>query len=339
MIYNFSRAFSRLGHQVILIAAKEYEPIKKEDYEFIVIYMKSYMKKILPPSLIPFHLKLIPYLLKNKKTIDLVISSEIFSINSLIASCLIPSQKILIWHELSKHNKKMKKLLSKFWYNVVCRLFMKQVRIIPRSTRAGNFIRNYSRLVAKDYIFHGIDPDIFPFCNKKKNQFIIVAQLIKRKNIEAIINSFHRFIATAAYKNYSLQIIGSGPEKDRLEMLVKRLNIEKHVTFHGFKPHRELAAMLGESKASLIASKKENSMLHISEAIAAGTPIITNTIPDNADFVHDNNLGIVQDGWNEEALITICKKNDFFVRNCLEVRKNLSYRILANRMLEIYARQ
>ena len=49
MIYNMCRGFQSLGHKVTLCAAKEFMPSDSEEYEFDVVWHKSYIRCLLPP--------------------------------------------------------------------------------------------------------------------------------------------------------------------------------------------------------------------------------------------------------------------------------------------------
>ena len=54
MIYNLCLGFKQLGHDITLAAAMEYQPCKKEEYDFKILFFKSDLKRIFPPSVLPF---------------------------------------------------------------------------------------------------------------------------------------------------------------------------------------------------------------------------------------------------------------------------------------------
>ena len=41
MIYNLCLGFKQLGHDITLAAAMEYQPCKKEEYDFKILFFKS----------------------------------------------------------------------------------------------------------------------------------------------------------------------------------------------------------------------------------------------------------------------------------------------------------
>ena len=59
------------------------------------------------PHCFPYMYNLSKYIKKNESNIDLIICSEVFSINTLNA-VLTNKSKVIVWHELAKHNVMMK---------------------------------------------------------------------------------------------------------------------------------------------------------------------------------------------------------------------------------------
>ena len=53
-------------------------------------------------------------------------------------------------------------------------------------------------------------------------------------------------------------------------------------------------------------TEKDNNMVSVVESIAVGTPVLTTSVPYNSYYIRRENLGIVQDDWNEDTLEQIC---------------------------------
>lgn len=320
MIYNLCLEFKKSGHEPLLIAAKDYMPEIEEVYDFKIQFLDTKLKKIFKPNCLPYLKGLKKYL--DSIEFDCIISSEVFSINSLIVSKYY-KRKLIIWHELAKHNNIFNKIPSIFWYNVIVRLYFRNTRIVPRSENARLFISNYCNNVSSDYIDHGVNLNEFTFESNKENYFVVVSQLIKRKHIDGIIIAFNDFCKKN--KNYELIIIGSGEEKNNLVTLSKKINIDKKVKFLGQKTHAEIVPILSKACALVINTEKDNSMLTIVESIACGTPIVTTDVPYNCDYIKKNNLGIITKKQVESSdLISVVNKNIEFVENCKQFRNKVS---------------
>lgn len=335
MIYNLSLGFKELGHNVTLIAASDYKPIKEESYEIRVIFIKSNIKKFFLPSVLPLQSGLLKYLNKESKNFDLIISSEVFAFPSLFSTIIAPEQTI-IWHELAVHTKKMKSIPSYFWYNVIAKLFFRKAKIVARSERAKNFISRYIGGVSDSSVEHGINLNKFHFSKDKKNQFVVVGQLIPRKNIKSIILKFQELVQNKSYSNFKLLIVGKGELENDLKNTVKKEGLESQVKLIGFKRHEKLNLLISESMALLIDTKQDNNMVSIPESIACGTPILTNLVPTNSNLIKEEHLGIAKENWDSIDLIEIIANNSFYSENCKNYRKELSSLNTAQKLIDAF---
>ena len=321
MIYDLCLAFMQKGHNVTLAAAKDFMPTEKEEYPFEVIWLDTKLKRICKPNALPFCPK-IKGIIKNRK-FDLIISSEVFSLNSFMLARRC-KDKLIVWHELAKHNNIMKKIPSRLWYNIVARVFFKDALIVPRSIEAKDFISKFCNNVCSTIIDHGVNLSKFELSTEKENCFCVSSQLIERKQIDKIINAFGKYL-NKYNPSSKLYIMGDGEERGRLEALVSSLGIDGNVVFTGRLPHNELTDILKKSQAMLVYTRKDNNMVSIVESIACATPIITTSVPYNASYIESENLGIVNDNWNEDDLNKIASDKSF-ITNCISYRDTLSTR-------------
>lgn len=334
MIYNLSRAFQLLGHKVTLVAAKDYVPILIEEYPFEIIFLKSNFPKIFLPSVLPLHLSLINFLRKKKNNYDFVISSEVFSFNSLFAS-LIMHRKTIIWQELGQHNQKMNKIPSKIWYNIVARIFMKKTLIVPRSPKACRFLKEFHLNVTSKFIDHGVNMNKLHPSKSKKKQLIIVARLVPGKNIISILEKYNMFLQKYKLNEFKLFIAGEGPCRKEITNYIKLNKLDEHVILLGNIPHELLGKYLAESSCMLCNSKMELNMISIGESVSVGTPVITNTIPYSHEWILDNELGIAKDLWNEDDIYEVIINNLKYVTNCLNYGKHLSLESITNEFIKL----
>jgi 1,2-diacylglycerol 3-alpha-glucosyltransferase len=328
-------AFQKIGHNVTLVAASEYKPVTDEHYEFEIVFIKSALKKLFLPNYLPFQPGLIAFLIREQKDYDFIVSSENFAFPSLFAAMICP-KKTIIWQEMNVHQKKWRKIPSKFWLRIVVPLFMSRVKtVIPRSHSAYEFVSKYFRQVSSEVIDHGVNVENFHPVETKKRQFVVVSQLIPRKNIESIIHKFGKLIADNQFADFVLAIAGKGELEDKLKMQVKQMAIENNVRFAGFLSHHELNSLVADSMAMLIDTKQDLNMVSIPESIASGTPVVTNLIPASASYIADNRLGIAKADWNETDLKDMIANNSFYVANCIAYREKLTNVYLAKQMMDI----
>lgn len=337
MICNFCNGFINNGHKVTLIANAEYKPLKEEKFSFDIIYLDNIITKYIPnfPNGAPVLKGLRRFLIENHSKYDIVISSEMFTFHSITAAMVCPD-KLMIWQEFGVHHPFMHKIVSRIWHNTIVRFFIKKkVIIVPRSTVAQRFVRQYCDIVSDEIINNSVDTNIFHF-NENKNDYIItVSQLIPRKNVHYIINKFIQY-KKKRYSALILYIIGDGEEREMLEEYVRSEKATEYIIFQGNLPHNILSNLLSTAKGFLCATKQDLNMVAITESIACGTPILTNCIPYQHEMVKNYGLGIAKDNWDENDIAELISNNKTYIANCKLVAESLSNNILAQEIIDIF---
>lgn len=334
MIYTLCLGFLKMGAEPVLIAASDYKPETEESYPFEVVWMDTAWKKVCKPRCLPYMPALSSYIRKYREEIDGMVSSEVFSLCSLTAAMRAP-EKTVVWHELAAHNRMLHYIPSKVWYGVAAKLFFKKVTVTARSEKAREFIKTYCPQVSDTVIDHGVDIDKIKEKEKKSNHFIVASQLIPRKRIDKIIDVFAKFLEqNEETKSYTLDIAGSGELEQVLKIQAEALGISDNVIFHGHLTHEQLAPLIADAKAMLVYTKQDNNMVSIAESIAAGTPVITTTVPFNAEYITKEKLGIADDNWGIDELNSICDGNEEYVKNCIKYREKLSAEYCAGQFIQ-----
>jgi len=207
--------------------------------------------------------------------------------------------------------------------------------VMPRSMAAKRFLEQYCDHVTEP-IEHPIDLDIFQCSSRKDHYFLTIAQLIYRKNVDSIIRKFSDFRNKYPQMDYRLLIAGEGEERPNLEALIRELHLEGTVVLLGFQAQKDLVGYLSHATAMVCNTRFDFNMVSIPESIAAGTPVLTNTVPYTAYYVSGENLGIAKDDWDASDLYSMIIRQDEFRANCIKKRKSLSSEYLCKRMLELF---
>jgi len=250
MMYDFCLAFHEMGHSVTLVGGEPFKPTKSETYPFEVLWWECKCQKVCMPHCLPFMPETYRYVKQHRTEYDLIITSEVFSLNSLMAYRAAPD-KTIIWHELAKHNAIMKKIPSKIWYGVIARIFMRNAKVVARSVEARNFVKKYCVNTDVNVIDHGVNLDKFKASTEKDNSFVVCSQLIERKKIDGILEKFAMYL-NQYNSTCWLYIIGEGELKEKLQRMAQTLGIASNAIFTGKMTHDELLPILSKSKALLV---------------------------------------------------------------------------------------
>jgi glycosyltransferase involved in cell wall biosynthesis len=158
---------------------------------------------------------------------------------------------------------------------------------------------------AKEYLINlGADPEkIFIAINTVDTSFFFEKTLKKRKELKNIFKNKHlTFIGYLVprkgvkqilkiisllkqqKKDFILEIIGDGSDREKLEEYTKKNNISEFVSFLGFKQKEELPEYLARSDCFLFQTNFDIWGLVLNEAMAAGVPCISSI---HAGATHD----------------------------------------------------
>jgi teichuronic acid biosynthesis glycosyltransferase TuaC len=121
----------------------------------------------------------------------------------------------------------------------------------------------------------------------KGKTLISVGGLIERKG-------HHRTIeAMRLLPGFELIIVGEGPERVRLSMMIDTLGLTDRVHLLGARPHADLPALYGAADASVLASSREGWANVLLESMACGTPVVAASIWGNPEVVRAPEAGVI----------------------------------------------
>ena len=125
---------------------------------------------------------------------------------------------------------------------------------------------------------------------EEQKVLVSVGRLAKEKNLEEILNYFQKLTKEEPVSKLKLLIVGDGPDRERLEGLVKILELQEKVIFTGMVAPEEVAAYYQLGDVFVCASNSETQGMTYIEALASGIPALC-----RKDACLD---GVITDGYN-----------------------------------------
>lgn len=116
----------------------------------------------------------------------------------------------------------------------------------------------------------------------KSKVILFVGSISYRKGVDTIIATISRL----RNEELTMILVGDGPEKEKFERIIKRLNLDDKIIFAG--PRRDVQNFYAESDIFFFPSRGEGMPGAIMEAMAYGLPILTSNIPGTKDLVDKN---------------------------------------------------
>lgn len=282
--YQLSKYLSEKGYSITLSG---WTKISKSPLEKVAIFPLPFAQSLynqegkrtaltsLKFALAVFYLPLSKY--------DIILTDNIPYIHlfPLVLLCFFHRKKLVItWHEYwGKYWQKYIKGLSWIFFffieflaaqlgrEVICvsefttkrlekhRWQKKPLKIIPSGV-------NLERIIA---ITKQIKRDAPPL--------IYAGRLMKEKRVDLLLEAIAKLNLNS--NEIILQIIGDGPERDRLEFLARDLKIDQQVKFLGqLSTIEEVWRHLAQAKIAIQPSEREGFGMFPLEAMAVGTPVI-----------------------------------------------------------------
>jgi len=179
------------------------------------------------------------------------------------------------------------------------------------------------------------------FKNNKKLKIISTGLLLERKGFDYAIRAIAEIVKLD--KNIELTIVGDGPQKNKLQELVEKLNISNYVKFTGYVEHNQIPKLYAESDIFVSMSKSESWGQMYIEAMASHLPVIASKNNGSTSIVKDNfGFLIGQEDYKKLAeLILYLKKHPKLFKQYSknarnEVENNYDWKIIMKKYEKIY---
>lgn len=188
---------------------------------------------------------------------------------------------------------------GKLSYRVVMRLLaMCSTGFIACANTAAQKLAQYIYVnTPVKVVLNAIPSDVIELRKQKHTSKIVNVLFIGRLSTIKGIN--HLLTALALIKTevpFKLTLVGDGPQKQDLQKLASKLNIDHLVEFVGFIPRPGLAKYLEPADIFVLPSLYEALPMVILEAIAVGIPVIASDLPGIRELLNENNSILVEPG-------------------------------------------
>ncbi|MEX2758100.1 MAG: glycosyltransferase [Candidatus Sigynarchaeota archaeon] len=148
----------------------------------------------------------------------------------------------------------------------------------------------------------GVDPERFiprelKERENKGTRLLSIGRLVEKKGASFAIKAIARIVQDCP--DVRLSIVGDGPDRKRLESLVKYLRVEKHIYFLGPRDRREIQSLYADSDIFLLPSvtapdgDKEGTPTVLMEAQAMQLPVVSTLHSGIPEVVHDGVSGLL----------------------------------------------
>lgn len=245
-------------------------------------------------------------------------------------SIMITEHQTMELKEQKVLGKRLKYIMEKFYGK---RIRRKVAAIVSVTSEVGNYQHKYYKMKNKNSFIlgNGIDVSAVPVRNMpvfdgSSLSLLSVAHVAHWHGLDRIIKGLANYNGEM---KINFDVVGDGLELNELKKLVKQLNLEETVLFHGFIPHSKLdlffdcchiaVGSLGIHRKGA----KETAELKAREYCARGIPFICSAEDNDfrSKFPYRLKVPANEKAINLEALITFCKSVFNGRNHALEMRE------------------
>ncbi|MBQ2639531.1 MAG: glycosyltransferase [Bacilli bacterium] len=177
-------------------------------------------------------------------------------------------------------------------------------------------MRNYKcRCICIPNVLENMPKRLAPLENKR---LISVGRLSKEKGYMDLLKVYK--VIARKYPDWTLDIIGDGAEKERLEKYINQNNLNKNVVLHGFQKKDYIDKMLNKSSIYIMTSYTESFGIVLTEAMSHGIPCIAFSSAEGAkEIIKSGKNGYLIKNRNYNAMVK--KVADLI--NSRDIRKDI----------------
>ena len=108
--------------------------------------------------------------------------------------------------------------------------------------------------------------------NSEQPRFLFVGRLTRLKGLDTAL----RALGGLKDRDWTLDVIGDGPQRTELENLIAELGLKERIAFHGFRD--DVEAWMIHSSCLLFPSNQEGMGLAVLEAVNVGLPVLASDL-------------------------------------------------------------
>ncbi|MBX4190285.1 glycosyltransferase family 4 protein [Candidatus Parcubacteria bacterium] len=159
------------------------------------------------------------------------------------------------------------------------------------------------------------------------NVILTVGRLVPWKGFRMLIKLMPKLSEVNQF--FRLVIVGEGPDRRTLELMIKHMGLDRKVVLAGQKTQTELAVYCAAADMFILNSGYEGFSHQILEAMIAGVPVIASAIGGNKEVIHQGENGFMvkyNDEFNiVEAVRTLWTIPELRERFITEGKKTAAY--------------
>ena len=156
---------------------------------------------------------------------------------------------------------------------------------------------------------NGVDTEWFTPSERKTRsriKILFAGRLNLEKDLPTMLKATDLLVKSG--REIEVQIVGDGPERERLVSMVKQIGLQDVVNFSGWVDRSMMRTIYSEADIFVLPSIDEGMSNVVLEAMASGMPVVVTRIRGHVDLVEDGVNGFLFDPGDVNALKSLLEK-------------------------------
>ena len=117
-------------------------------------------------------------------------------------------------------------------------------------------------------------------------RLVVPRRLFHKNGVEYVVRALPRL--TEAFPDLEVLVVGDGPERERLDALARRLEVDGALRYLGAQPHYAMPGVLASADAAVFPSLMEATSVAALEAMACQLPVAASRVGGLPEIVDDS---------------------------------------------------
>lgn len=162
------------------------------------------------------------------------------------------------------------------------------------------FIKNYL-VPDAETLRKPLAESVVPIQELKRPIFLYVGRIEQRKGLKTLLQAC-AILKNQGYSNYTLLIVGKGPQREELEAFVKEQNLQEQVSWQGWVEYKLLGAYFQQADVFVFPTFEDVWGMVVPEAMVFGKPILCSSGAAARELIAEGENGYIFDPHNPEQL-------------------------------------
>lgn len=299
--YYLCRDLVRLGHSVTMITSRSMAQAPAREVMDGVQVIRTWFPGKSPAGWIAHTLASVPTYLPHARSAEILHAQTFAS----APPAMIASRRYGLPMVLTLHTSHFLRLAKKpAWQPILRRIISAADWLLAASEEIRDVALGLYRHPRAEALTNGVDTELFrpvPGALPRvpgTRRIIVPRRLFQKNGVEYLVRALpllRRRVPVEAL------LVGDGPERGRLEALVKELGITEHVRFLGARPNTEMPALLASADAAVFPSLMEATSVAALEAMSCQVPVAASSVGGLPEIV-DESVGTLFEPANPQSL-------------------------------------